>query len=94
MNDLLMKSTMVQAKILSNAALSISICTAMLLTPYVVSVIILDISKVPQAQNSMKLAIFRWFTYVSSLANGFCSCIIFIVQNKPVKRLIKEVMMN
>ena len=94
MNDLFMKSTMVQAKTLSNAALSISICTAMLLTPYVISVIILDISKIPQVQNSTKLAIFRWFTYVSSLANGFCSCIIFIVQNKPVKRLIKEVMMN
>ena len=90
MNNPVMKSTIAQTKALANTAVSISICTAVLLTPYVIGVIIIDVSKVYQVHNATTVAIFKWFTYLGSLANGVCSCIIFIAQNKPVKRLIKS----
>ena len=94
MHNCFMRSTVVYSKAIANMALSISICTGLLFTPYLIGVIIINVSKMSQDQNATDLAIFIWFTYLCSLANGVCSCIIFIVQNKPVKRLIKEVIMT
>ena len=89
-HNLFISSTMVRIKTLANVALSISICMALLLTPYVIGVAIHDLSNGYNTESKAELATFRWFAYLGSHANGVCSCIIFIAQNKPVKRLIKN----
>ena len=94
MHNCFMRSKMVHSKAIANMALSISICTGLLFTPYFIGVIIMNVSKMSQAHNATEVSIFKWFTYLGSLANGVCSCIIFIVQSKPVKRLIKEVIIT
>ena len=83
-----MKSTMVQIKALANAAVSISICTALFMTPYVIRVVIRGVNNIYISLDATDLAVFAWFTYLILLANGISSCIIVILQNKPVKRLI------
>ena len=90
LNNPFMKSTMIHSKTIANAAVSSSICTAVLLVPYIIGVIIVNIRNNYQVYQATELAIFKWFTYLGSHANGVCSCIIFIVQNEPVKRVIKS----
>ena len=64
------------------------------MVPFVISVFILDISGSYWAQNQTELAVFTWFAYVGLLANRICSCVIFSLQNKPVKDLIKRILMH
>ena len=85
MASLFMQSTITQVKALVNVALSISICTLLFWTPYIICVIIQEVSSTDQA---LKLAIVRWYAYVASLANGVCSCVVFTLHNKPVRRFL------
>ena len=88
-HDSFMSSTVVRIKTLANVALSISICMTLLLTPYVISVLISDLRTRFSAENKKELAIFKWFTYIASLANGVCSCVIFTAHNKLVKSFLR-----
>ena len=96
MHNSVMNITMVRIKTFANVALSISICTGVLLALYATGFIILkmQVKGSYQAHKATELAIFRWFVYVVSLAYGVCSCVIFIAQNKPVKRLIKRMIVH
>ena len=95
MDSALMQSTITQSKTLVNVALSISICTLVLLTPYIIGEIILEVRSSYQAQNRTELAIFKWFTYLAALGNGVCSCAILVLYNRPVKIfIIREIMHN
>ena len=94
MHSIFQKRAMAQNMTLVNAAFSISICMAILLTPHIISYIVAEVSKSNKAQKTTELAIFGWLSYMALLAHGVCSCIIFTLQNKPVKRLIKGIAMN
>ena len=94
MHSPFMKSTMVHIRTLANVALSISICMALLLIPFVISAIVLEVSSRNRVKNETDLAIFKWFAYIVLLANGVCSCVIFTSQNKPVKNLIKSIILQ
>ena len=94
MHNCFMRSKMVHSKAIANMALSISVCTGLLFTPYLISVIIMNVSKMSQAHNATEVSIFIWFTYLESLVNGVYSCIIFTLQIKPVKRLIEGAMVH
>ena len=94
MHNCILESRMAHCKAIVNVALSISICTGLLFTPYIISVIIMKVNNSYQASNTSELEIFTWFTAVGLPANGICSCVIFILQNKPVKRLIKGIMVR
>ena len=90
MNTPVMKNTFTHNKRIMNAALSISMCMIFTLTPYIIVGILSEISMRSQGKVSKELVTFKWFTYLFSLANGVCSCIIFIAQSRPVKRLLKD----
>ena len=95
MDSAVMQSTITQSKTLVNVALSISICTLVLLTPHIIGEIILEVRSSYQAQNRTELAIFKWFTYLAALGNGVCSCAILVLYNRPVKIfIIREIMHN
>ena len=84
-----MQSTMAHSKAVMNAALAISICMALILIPYIIGGTLSAISTRYHEKNSKEIGIFKWFAYLTSLANGACSCIILIVENRPVKRLLR-----
>ena len=88
MNSIFMQRTILQIKTLLNVALSICVCTLLLLTPYIIGVIILEVRSKHQAQNATELAIFKWYANLATLANGVCSCAIFVLYNRPVRRFI------
>ena len=94
MHNPVMQSTMSHSKALMNVALSISICTVFFLTPYIIAGIILEVGRRNHATSSKEIAIFIWFSYIALHTNGVCSCFIFIVQNTPVKRLLKGMIMH
>ena len=85
MDNIFMQSTVIKVKAMVNVGLSISMCTLIFVTPYVIGFIILKMSGNHQP---MELAIYIWYAYIGLLANGICSCVIFVLHNKPVKRVI------
>ena len=87
-DSIVMQSTIAQIKTIFNVALSISICTLALLTPYIIGIIILEVRSSDQEQNRTELTIFKWFTYLTTHVNGVCNCIIFVLYNRPVKQFI------
>ena len=88
MDSAVMQSTITQSKTLVNVALSISICILVLLTPYIIGEIILEVRSSYEAQNRTELSIFKWSTYLATHTSGVCNCIIFVLYNRPVKRFI------
>ena len=91
MHNPAMQNSMTHSKKIMNLALSISICTVFTSTPYIIGSIILDIGSTYQGYSVVELAIFKWFVYLLSLANGVCSCVIFISQNSPIKQLLRGI---
>ena len=87
----IMRSTISYSKALMNVAFGISICMVLCLAPYIIAGIILEVSRRYQTNISKETAILIWFFYVATYANGVCSFLIFIAQNRPVKRLLKEI---
>ena len=89
MHTPVMKNTLTRSKKILNAALSISMCMVLTLTPYIIAGILSEISMRFHGKVSKEVVILKCFSYLFSLANGVCSCIIFIAQSRPVKRLLK-----
>ena len=94
MGSSFMQRTIIQIKTLVNVALSICICTLLLLTPYIIGVVILEVRSRHQAQNATEVAIFRWYANLATLANGVCSCAIFTLYNRPVKQFMIRTIMQ
>ena len=88
MNNFFMQRMIIQTKTLVNVALHISICTLLILTSYIIANIRLEVSSSHRAQNTTELAIFKWATYLGVLGTGVCSCVIFVLYNRPVRRFI------
>ena len=92
--DISTQYTAMHIKTIVTVALSISICTLLILAPFIIGNIILEVSGSHRAQNATELAIFKWATYLATLGNGVCSCVIFVLYNRPVKRFILRKIMH
>ena len=77
-------------KELGNAAKRISICIFMLTTPIAIFLMIDNINLEQNFMDESVLNICLWYSYITFLANGFCSSIIFISQNTPIRRFLKR----
>ena len=95
MDNIHMQRTVHHIKTIVNVALSISACTLLTLAPFIIVNIILEVSNSYRAENTTELAIFKWVTYLGTLGNGVCSCVIFVLYNRPVKRfIVRKIMHN
>ena len=94
MHNPTMQSTMTRIKAATNSAWSISLCMVLTLTPYIICSSIVDVKISRDAGNSRQMTVFKWFTYLGSHTNGVCSCIIFIAQNRPVRRLLQGMIVH
>ena len=75
---------------LGKAANRISICILLLLAP-ITTFLIMDVFNQRYSFiDAEVLSIARSFAYITFLANGLCSSIIFISQNMPIKRLLRQ----
>ena len=78
---------------LGRAAKRVSMCFLMLTVPTIIINIMeganMQVSIIDQSVASAC----SWFAYITFLANGFCSSIIFISQNMPIQRILKRTIM-
>ena len=79
---------------LGRAAKRISICILVLSTPLAVLVFLDNAGLLEIFFNATVVNSCIWVGYATFLGNGFCSSIIFISQNRPIKRLLKRVAMK
>ena len=86
------QNTIVQSKGVLKAAKRITICFAILLMPLIISHIILAVNRRYKILNTETMATFKWFCYIGGLANGFCNCCIFVLQNRPVRKLLTRIL--
>ena len=89
-----MHSSMHQNKTMLKAAASITICMGLLISPFVIANTVMEVSKSYRELNVTHVATFKWFTYIGVLANGVCSSLIFILQNRPVRRLLQSLILH
>ena len=80
-----------QNKALGNAAKRVSICIFVLITPITTSLIIDNVNTQLHFVDESVMNACRWYSYITFLANGFCSSVIFISQNIPIRRFLKRV---
>ena len=79
---------------LGTAAKRVSICFLILTTPVIIVHILHGIN---MQVNIIEISILNtviWFAFITFLANGFCSSIIFISQNIPIRRALRRKLMD
>ena len=87
----LASSIITQTRTLSNTAKMVTICTTVLVMP------LFTIQVVELADKYNKLMIpsltynIKWFAYITHTVNAFCSSVIFISQNRPIRTFIKRI---
>ena len=81
----------VQSRKIFKAAKLITASFSILLMPMMVSHVFLAINEDENILNAKNLTTFKWLSYIISLANGFCSCVIFILQNRPVRVVLNNI---
>ena len=79
---------------LGKAANRISLCIIALAGPIIILQIIDGVNVQLSFIDPSLIAGCTWFAYISFLGNGFCSSIIFISQNTPIRRFIRKVAVN
>ena len=88
------RSIINQNRALGKAAKRVSICLLVLALPIVLCQLIDVINNQLAIIDSSALGLLYWIAYITLLANGFCSSIIFILQNIRIQRLLKSVVMS
>ena len=83
-----------QNKALGKAAKRVSICLLILTVPILLCRIIDGVNKQVAYVDSSVLGFWCLTAYITFLANGFCSSIIFISQNVKIQRLLRRVAMG
>ena len=79
---------------LGNAAKRISICFLILTTPIIVSHILDGVNMQVGFIDQPVVNTCIWLAYITFLANGFCSSVIFISQNILIRRVLRRTMLN
>ena len=79
---------------LGKAANRISLCIIALAGPIIILQILDGVNMQLSFIDQSVIAVCIWFAYITFLGNGFCSSIIFISQNTPIRRLLRKVAVN
>ena len=79
---------------LGKAAKRISLCIIVLAGPITVLHIIDGVNMQLSFIDPSVIGVCIWFAYVSFLGNGLCSSVIFISQNTPIRRFLRNVAVN
>ena len=81
-------------KTLGRAAKRISICILILSAPVTIFLILNEAACFEELMDPSIVYSCIWIGYITFLGNGFCSSIIFISQNRPIKRMLRRVARN
>ena len=81
-----------QNRALGKAGKRISFCVLFLIAPIVVILLIEAINAHLELINASFLNPMVWFASINLLGNGFCSCVIFISHNTPIKGALRRAM--
>ena len=84
------RSTITQSRALGRAGKSISICVLCLILPIVVVLMLEGVDAHLNLFNTSVLAPVVWLAFITLLGNGFCSSVIFMSQNIPIKRALRR----
>ena len=79
-----------QTRTLSKAAKRISISVVVLSLPFLAVQIFKVLNDHHGMLSASLLNIYNWFCYITFLFNGFCSSIIFMSQNRPLRTFFKQ----
>ena len=79
-----------QSRALSKAAHRVSVCLLVLTVPMVITFTIQNVNIQLHFANESSINVITWFAYISFLGNAFCSSVIFMSQNRPIRRLIRR----
>ena len=77
---------------LGTAAKRVSICILTLTVPLLVILIVDSANMSQKFVDESVIQAFAWISYVTFLGNGFCSSVIFISQNMPIRNLLRRVL--
>ena len=86
------KSLINHSRTLGRAGRRISICVLVLIAPIVIILLLHGINSQLNLFNSSNLIPFTWFAFITFLGNGFCSSVIFIFQNIPIRRVLARIL--
>ena len=87
----LTQSIIIQTKSLSIAAKWVTICVTALTVPLITLQAMELTDEYKKLMNSSTINSMKFFAYTTQTLNGFCSSIIFISQNRPIRILLKRV---
>ena len=88
---LIARNVINHSRALSTAGKRISICIIFSSTPILVLLILNNINENEKSWDALILHTCRWFAYITYLVNGFCSSVIFMSQNTPIRRFLERV---
>ena len=79
---------------LGNAAKKVSLCFLILTVPAIVSHILDGVNMQVGFIDQPVVNTCIWFAYITFLANGFCSSVIFMSQNISIRRALRRTIIN
>ena len=86
----LTRSIIVQSRALGKSAKRITICTAVLTIPTTILTILGEFNLPPGVRNSLEFTTVRWLAYITYLSIAFCSSLIFLLQNRPIRQIFRR----
>ena len=92
--DQIARSIINQNRALGKAAKRVSICFLILTGPIILLHTLDGINNQVTIVDSSVLNLCIWFAFITFLANGFCSSVIFISLNIKIQRLLRRVVMG
>ena len=84
-------STINHCKALGKAGKRISICILALIAPIVTILLLEGVNMHFGYFNPSYLKPYIWFAFITFLGNGFCSSVIYISQNIPIQRILRQI---
>ena len=87
----LSRSIVSENRALGKAAKRITLCFIVLTVPLNIISLLGKLNRTERFANQLVLNICQWFAYVTFLANGFFSSLIFMLQNRPIRQYLRRV---
>ena len=84
------RSVVNQNRALGKAGKRVSICVLVLIVPLCAVLLLEAVNYHLEFVNVSVLSPVIWFAFITLLGNGFCSSVIFMSQNIPIKRLLRR----
>ena len=81
----------VHSKKIFKAAKLITLSFGILSTPLMIVHIMLAINRHYKILNAKTITTFKWFSFIVALGNGFCSCSIFFLYNRPARTVLNNI---